>query len=525
MSFVSGSDRFALIRRFGATGSILIALGGLGVGAQPVLQDPVRGVRLFGLFERTLAASATMVFVGLAILVLAWLLLGRLLLQGSAAAGGLGVLRKVSVLWAAPLVLAPPMFSQDVYSYLAHGMAAKRGLDPYRFGPADALGHTDVFVRSVPTIWQNTPSPYGPLFLIISRFIAELTGYHVVAAVLAHRMVALLGVAMILWALPRLARRCGVDEAKSFWLGALNPLVFLHLVSGSHNDSLMIGLMLVGVELSLRGVADWPQGRAWPDRSRAVLEVLGGAVVITSAAMVKLPAELALGFVGVQLAAKAAPTGESLPKRALAVGAVGGAFGFVSLAVTLLLSQAAGYRLEWTHTLGAAAKTLNWLSPPTVVARLTGYLGEFVGLGNHTPSVIAVTWTLTTIAAGCAVGWLMLKTLQGRIHPIGGIGVAFTIVVALLPTIHTWYALWALVPLSAWVTRAEHRKALVVIITVLSFMAYPSGGFSLPFILLFGQTTGIAAAIALGGLVFGWKWLTAPWSECVKKAERRIETS
>ncbi|MGL6234228.1 MAG: polyprenol phosphomannose-dependent alpha 1,6 mannosyltransferase MptB [Segniliparus sp.] len=518
MPFASSSDRFALIRQFGAAGSILIALGGLGVGAQPVLQDPVRGVRLFGLFERTLAASATMVFVGLAVLVLAWLLLGRVLLAQQTDVGGIGVLRRVAVLWAAPLVLAPPMFSQDVYSYLAHGMGANRGLDPYRYGPADALGHTDVFVRSVPTIWQDTPSPYGPLFLVISKFIAQATGYHVVAAVLVHRLVALAGVAMILWALPRLARRCGVDEAKAFWLGALNPLIFLHLVSGTHNDSLMIGLMLVGVELSLHGAADWPA-------RRALAEVLAGAVVITAAAMVKLPAELALGFVGVQLAAKAAPAGAGLLKRALAVGVVGGAFGLVSLAVTLLLNRAAGHGFEWTHTLNAATKTLNWLSPPTVVARLTGYLGEFVGLGNHTTSVLAVTWALTTLAASCAVGWLLFKTLQGRIHPIGGIGVAFTIVVALLPTIHTWYALWALVPLSAWVVRAEHRKALVVIITVLSFMAYPSGGFSLPFILLFGQTTGIAAAVALGGLVFGWKWLTEPWSACRNRAGRRIETS
>lgn len=518
MPFAPSSDRFALIRRFGATGSILIALGGLGVGAQPVLQDPVRGVRLFGLFERTLAASATMVFVGLAVLVLAWLLLGRLLLADPSGFGGAAVLRRIAVLWSAPLVLAPPMFSQDVYSYLAHGMGASRGLDPYRYGPADALGHTDVFVRSVPTIWQNTPSPYGPLFLVISKAIASATGHHVVAAVLAHRLVALVGVVMILWALPRLARRCGVDEAKAFWLGALNPLVFLHLVSGTHNDSLMIGLMLVGVELSLDGASGWPA-------KRAVAKVVAGAVVITAAAMVKLPAELALGFVGVQLAAKTIPAGAGPIKRTFAVGAVGGAFGLVSLAVTLLLNRASGHGFEWTHTLNAAAKTLNWLSPPTVVARLTGYLGEFVGLGNHTASVLAVTWGLTTLAASCAVGWLLLKAFQGRIHPIGGIGVAFTIVVALLPTIHTWYALWALVPLSAWVVRAEHRKALVAIIAVLSFMAYPSGGFSLPFILLFGQITGIAAALALGGLVFGWKWLAAPWPAYLKKKERRIETS
>ena len=145
-----------------------------------------------------------------------------------------------------PLAVAPPMFSRDVYSYLAQSAILARGLDPYVLGPAEALGVDDPLTRSIPTIWRDTPAPYGPLFLVLGRGITALTGNDVVLGVLAHRVLALAGLAMIVWALPRLARRCGLDAGLALWLGAANPLVLFHLVSGIHNEALMIGLMLVG---------------------------------------------------------------------------------------------------------------------------------------------------------------------------------------------------------------------------------------------------------------------------------------
>ena len=67
-----------------------------------------------------------------------------------------------------------------------------------------------------------------------------------------HRLLALIGFAMIVWALPRLARRFGINPVSALWLGAANPLVLFHLVVGVHNEALAIGLMLVGIELALR---------------------------------------------------------------------------------------------------------------------------------------------------------------------------------------------------------------------------------------------------------------------------------
>ena len=60
---------------------------------------------------------------------------------------------------------------------------------------------------------------------------------------------ALVGVILIVWALPRLAQRFGVQPATAIWLGAANPLLIFHFVAGAHNDALAIGLMVAGLEL------------------------------------------------------------------------------------------------------------------------------------------------------------------------------------------------------------------------------------------------------------------------------------
>ena len=56
---------------------------------------------------------------------------------------------------------------------------------------------------------------------------------------------------MIVWAMPRLARRCGMDPVAALWLSVLNPLLLFHLIAGGHNEALMIGAMLAGLVLAL----------------------------------------------------------------------------------------------------------------------------------------------------------------------------------------------------------------------------------------------------------------------------------
>jgi alpha-1,6-mannosyltransferase len=240
-------------RLFGATGTVLMAIGALGAGARPVVQDPTFGVRLLNLPSRIQTVSLTMTTTGAVMMTLAWLMLGRFALGKRRMTRS--QVDRTLLLWALPLLIAPPMYSKDVYSYLAQCEISLQGSDPYRVGPAPGLGLDHVFTLSVPSLWRETPAPYGPLFLWIGRGISAITGENIVEAVLFHRLMVLLGVGLIVWATPRLARRCGVAEVSALWLGATNPLLFMHLVAGIHNEALMLGLMLAGTEFSLRGIA------------------------------------------------------------------------------------------------------------------------------------------------------------------------------------------------------------------------------------------------------------------------------
>src|SRR5204863_2485629 len=119
------------------------------------------------------------------------------------------------------------------HSYLAQGVIAAEGVDPYRFGAAAALGADSAVTQQVSEYWQNTPAPYGPVWLAISRTIARVAGDNLPVTLLLNRLVELAGVVLIAWALPRLARRVGVDPGIALWLGLLNPLALWLVVAGA----------------------------------------------------------------------------------------------------------------------------------------------------------------------------------------------------------------------------------------------------------------------------------------------------
>ena len=104
-------------RLFGATGTVLMAIGALGAGARPVVQDPTFGVRLLNLPSRIATVSLTMTTTGAVMMALAWLMLGRFALGKRKMTRS--QLDRTLMLWVLPLLIAPPMYSKDVYSYLA----------------------------------------------------------------------------------------------------------------------------------------------------------------------------------------------------------------------------------------------------------------------------------------------------------------------------------------------------------------------------------------------------------------------
>ena len=67
------------------------------------------------------------------------------------------------------MLFSPPLFTRDVYSYLAQGALPLAGFDPYAVGPG---GDAGLFTDNVHYFWQDTPAPYGPLFILIAKAVA-----------------------------------------------------------------------------------------------------------------------------------------------------------------------------------------------------------------------------------------------------------------------------------------------------------------------------------------------------------------
>ena len=443
------------VRRFGTVGALLMGLGSLGAGTAPVLGNPVVGRPVLGLFPRMPTASLAVAYTGIVMVVLAWLWLGALAAPGRARLISRPQLDRTMLMWAAPLLVTPPMFSRDVYSYLAQSAMVDRGLDPYALGPADALGVDHPLVRGIPTIWRHTPAPYGPLFLTLGRPIDWIAGDDVVLGVLLHRTLAVAGLLMIVWALPRLARRMGVSPVFALWLGAANPLVLFHLVSGVHNEALMIGLMLVGLELALRGPEIGPA-------------VLGGTALIAAAAQVKVPAALALGFLIVWCARHRGGRPRDVVWAAAAVGGV-------AVATTVAIGLGSGLGFGWVGALGTPNAVRSWMSVVTELGLLAGWIGSLLGLGDHLTSVLALARATGLAAAGGVCLLLLWQCWKGRVEPLAGLGAGLGAVVLLGPVVHPWYLLWAVIPLAASAPRPALRATAIVACAVLAVVVAPTG--------------------------------------------------
>jgi alpha-1,6-mannosyltransferase len=457
-------------RLFGATGTVLMGIGALGAGARPVVQDPTFGVRLLNLPSRIQTVSLTMTTTGAVMMALAWLMLGRFTLGPRRMSRS--QLDHTLLLWMVPLLIAPPMYSKDVYSYLAQSQISRIGLNPYKVGPAPGLGLDHVFTLSVPSLWRETPAPYGPLFLWIGRGISALTGENIVAAVLSHRVVVLIGVGLIVWAVPRLARRCGVAEVSALWLGAANPLLLMHLVAGIHNEALMMGLMLTGTEFALRGIDSAGTSPHWPRRREEWVSVgllVAGVVLITMSSQVKLPGLLALGFVAMALAHRWGGTVKPFLLASVLIMSI-------SVLVMALIGWASGLGFGWIFTLGTANVVRSWMSPPTLLALGTGQVGILLGLGDHTTAVLSLTRAMGVLIITITVTWLLLAVLRGRLHPVGGLGVALGATVLLFPVVQPWYLLWAIIPLAAWATRSGFRIATIAVTLIVGIFGPTANG-------------------------------------------------
>lgn len=454
----------------GFVAMLLVAIGALGVGWLP-LNSVVTDLTVVDTMRTTTAGlwlSRLMVFVGVALLLQTWLVLGSDLMGGLRM--GRGVQATILAAWSAPLLFAPPLFSRDVYAYLAQGRLLAEGIDPYQNGVSSLPGW---FIEGVDPMWGETPSPYGPLFLMISRSVAEFADERVFLAAVIFRLLAVAGVIGMLYLVPILAKAHGIDPAKAVWLAVLNPLVIMHFVAGGHNDAIMVALLLAAFAFAVR-------------RQSAA-----AAAMVALATSVKPIALLALPFIGI------ARTPHAWTWRQRITDWV-----FVSLvagAVFLVTVVIAGVGFGWVSALGTPGVVKTWLSPMTAIGMVVGGAFQLLDLAATNDVAVNIFRSIGLVISLGIVTYLSLRP-NGR-SATRGAALAFLAVVALGPVVQPWYLLWVLPLLVVTGLTGWQFRAVIVLTAALTIHGMVDGSATADTLLDLGSGLAILVAIALVAVI------------------------
>ncbi len=340
----------ARYRKLGTAGALLLAAGGMFAGAYPQHPKDFSVSRMLSITELATIGA----YGGLVLLVVAWTRLGRLV--GTPDGPETRELLAIVVRWAAPLMIAPPLFSKDVYSYAAQGAMVLHHSDPYAHGPGDAPAFFSPLKDNVDVQWAETPAPYGPVFLVLAARMIQLTGENTIAAVFGLRVLCVLGVVLMAVYVPRLARHLGVDE--------------------------LDGLPVFGV------------------------------LICALAMLVKVPAGLALAFCiplwAQQLSGRLRLTRATLLTGATAVATVAG------------VSAVCGLGYGWIHALQTPGQVRNWLSVTTTMGQFTGLLASWFGAGDHMDGAIAAWRGAGGLVAAAVCAVLLLRSRRiGPVPALG----------------------------------------------------------------------------------------------------------
>ena len=455
----------------GALGSAGIAVFGTNIGAVPRPGPDRYWVHFTGVGSTLMHLGF---YAGVVMLLVAWVAVGL-----EARRGGLTVARCWVLLlcWGLPLFLGPPVFSRDIYSYVGQGLLAHLGLNPYHVAPS-ALGNGRQ-LASIAHVWRNTASPYGPLFVTLSRGTVTLAGRSLDAQVMAFRILELLGVASIMVFLPRLARRLGTDPGIALWLAALSPLALFSYVASGHNDALMVGLLVAGVALAME------------DRLAV------GVALCALGALIKLPAALAVVFLAV-VALRRATADERWQVIVKAV--------VVPCAVLIVGTVLAGYGWAWLSpaALHVPAELRILHSPSVSLGFFFSAVVHLVGIPVSTGVIVSATQVVCGLVVVAGTLWLLWHAHRSNV--VRAIGLALLLFAVGSPTLWPWYLAWGVTILAA--TTAQRSKMLAAV-AGLAMLVVGAGGSPM----LHGLAYVVTAPLLLAGCV--WFFRDRHWRAVV----------
>jgi alpha-1,6-mannosyltransferase len=470
--FITSRDgRPALL---GCLGAALITAGGLGAGSTRLHDPLLETLHLSWLrFGHGLVASSVLLWVGVALMLIAWIWLGRCVIDG---ATDEYQMIATTWFWLAPLLLSVPVFSRDTYSYLAQGALLRDGFDPYVVGPVE---NPNDLLDNVSPIWTTTAAPYGPAFILVAKFVTMLVGDNVVAGTMVLRLCMLPGLALLIWATPRIARHIGASGAAALWICVLNPLVIIHLMGGVHNEMLMLGLMMAGIALTMNR------------------HPVAGVALVAVGTAVKATAGLALPFlvwVWVRQLRERRQRGQGVAFTMAAAGSVA-----IFVVVFAVLSAAAGVGLGWLTALAGSVKIINWLTVPTAAANLINVIGGlFVGVQFY--AVLEVTRLLGIAIIVVALPVLWWRFRHDDREALIGITAVMIVVVLFVPAALPWYYTWPLAAMSALTQSRMWITAIAGFSTWIMVIFKPDGSH--------GMYSWIHVGIATACAVIAWRSLS-----------------
>jgi glycosyl transferase family 87 len=277
-------------------------------------------------------------------------------------------------------LLAPPLLSQDVFSYIAYArLGVEHDLNPYEHAP-DSVPEDAVYPYAGS---KSATSAYGPLFTLVTYPLAGL------------------GVPTV-W---RTAERLRRDPVAPVLFVGLNPLTLVHVVGGAHNEAYV-------VLLTMLGVLAWVAGRG---AAAGVASTLAGGIKASAGLVV--PFLIAAG-----------------PARRVVAGAA-------AAVVAIVVAAYAGFGADALDALGLLSdnqeRSSRW-SFPYKTAQLLGAVlpGDRLDYRDAVRAAYAV-------AFAAVAAWLLLKTWRGA-DPIRMAGWATLALLVASAWLVPWYALWLL---------------------------------------------------------------------------------
>ncbi|WGH84174.1 polyprenol phosphomannose-dependent alpha 1,6 mannosyltransferase MptB [Auritidibacter ignavus] len=433
----------------GVVGSAMVMLGSYAVGwlaaASPLNQwqvlTPLRAT------NHGVAIGTLLLTLGCWVMFWAWLRLGIVLRRRVSSqqgfyrfpAGSLAPVTIITTLWILPQLLCLPIFSRDIFAYVNQGRLVLSGGDPYEEGISNL---SNWFQLGTDTTWAEDATPYGPIFLWIAAGIMAVSGVDSPdLAILLFRVVAVAGVALIMYYVPTLAAHYGVDPARAQWISAANPLFIISFVSSAHNDALMVGFAVAGIYYAVRG--------------RGLIAVL---LVVASIGIKPITVVL-LPFIGLWWAGRNPGWVRKFGYWALTLA--------IALAVLVAVGLINGYGFGWVSVMAETGTgSVPW-SP-------IGFTYDMIrtplnALGIPSDWVLDVLKLIGRIASVIIVLILMFTGRQSQL--LQRTTWAFATIVLLSPIIQPWYVLW-LLPLFVVVGIKGNWQLKLVIVIVAFFLAF-----------------------------------------------------